>query len=352
MTLLIGSNALAGLGLLLRLMGPVAHLQRRYNSSLSYNQISGSTSIEEFRLYGQKLDQIVQSTLLQKKAFEIMSALKIPEISRDFTVTSPNTVYWNSLAGTPIKILPNGNLELINEDKRVLIGHLWAMIQKGEIVIQRNVAVINEGADNGDFLGFVIPALLSSGALAIDVSLYNGNESKLAIARAFSSLFVGSKNVSTHVFDSFHGSPAKIELLRGCQHIHLPFRLMIVESPDRISYFLNDRVSRMRPGDILLASFLHLDRHAEDYFSKRLFSVKRFQTHAVFEKPATHTMYDILNRSGALGSDYKMVNTAYSVEGVLQAVKQAKGVVCQMHTTSAKTDEGYQVTTIGTILKR
>lgn len=159
---------------------------------------------------------------------------------------------------------------------------------------------------------------------------------------------MGRENVSAHVFDSFQSFPRKLDLLKDRQHFHLPFRLMIVESPKNIGFFLADRIARMKLADVMIASFLHLDEKAEAHFSASGFSIERLRKHAVFAKPISQSGQQILGQV----SVNRMLNTAYSVEGVLEVIEKAKGKICQMSVIPTATDDGKPITIVGVVLMK
>jgi len=285
---------------------------------------------------------------------EHINSIPNEQVRELLDVTSANTLFWNSLEAKRINLSSDGTLNILNSDKHILINQLFSLIQQGKVVIDRKVSIINEGADNGDYAGLIVPALFNSGADEINISLINGNVNKLKFAHRFCSALVGKDNVSSSLLDSFKNVPKQIDQFQAFQQIHLPFRLVIVESPERIYSYLEDRIQRTKKKDLMMASFLHLDEQARSNFSSLKFEVIGNSSTglAVFEKAVGVNAQRILHKQGVNQSEQKIYNTAFTVNAIKKLIDEVGGRIIQMSLIPTKTDEEIPIRTIGVILSK
>lgn len=184
-------------------------LQKRAVNSLSRAQLI--ITDEDIARAAVKVANISQRAIIEKRVLEKMK-LGTPSIdAKDRAPYVTGGFYsWSTLPHQRVNIQQNGSIVLLNSDKRVLIEQFVTLVDKGVIIPEKQILLLNEGCDNGDFLGLMIPFLSHCGS-ELKIVLVNGNKKKLEEAAHFSRSLLQDQDVEYLLHDSFRSVPQAID---------------------------------------------------------------------------------------------------------------------------------------------
>jgi hypothetical protein len=282
-----------------------------------------------------------------------LNELRLEPSNKAATVTA-NFALWSSFSrGAKIQLSPTTGLPVIkNSDKVILIKFLGCLEESGRIIIQKNVVIVNEGCDNGDYLMLMIPLLRKLGAENIKIILVNGNENKLRIARKIGAELLSEKDSFAFVENSFDGVPSALEGYEkmGFQVIFAPFRLVIVERPDKIASFIETRIKHMKTNDLGVCSFLH-----KDEVSYQTMVVEGDNEVQAVSGADVYTGEIRGNLRKALLSRNvppSLCNTAFTQEKVKALFSENGGEIVSMSLIETLSDDKKPINVLGTIFRR
>jgi hypothetical protein len=267
---------------------------------------------------------------------------------------SANFLTWASDNASKNRLLANPE-GILNFDKKVLITLLKCLEERGDVFIKKDVVVVNEGCDTGDYLMLFIPLLKKLGAERIKVFLTNGNKDKLALAAKIGKSLLSESDVFFSRVNAFDGVPTELDKYRDFQMIFSPFRLMIVERPDKIRTFLLDRLSYMRSGDIGICSFLHQDSVAETTMIDLGWKSQQDKAslgYSIFKKKSSAGLVRYFEQVGIDLRERDRCNTSFSQEKVQRMFQEIGGEVLHISLIRAHSDEKKRVNLLGTIFKK
>ncbi|NGX62292.1 MAG: hypothetical protein K940chlam9_01789 [Chlamydiae bacterium] len=266
-----------------------------------------------------------------------------------------NIVAWQASEIRFPQVDEEGNIQVLNNDKKVLFNQFASLVTKKNVRINSKVLILNEGCDNADFLGLVVPYLIHKQTNDMQIILTNGQKEKLEVAAKFSTLLLDEKRVSWALANSFDGYPKQIEKHLDYQKLFMFYRLVIVEKFSKIQQFLKDRIAIMGPHDVAMASFLHWDETACRTMNKNY----GYDPHIIedngtavglqFEKPLSERIFTMLKNKGVPKNDLVVVNTAFKIAQIEKMIPQLGGKIVHISIIPTETDEGATINVIGTI---
>ncbi len=315
---------------------------------------------EEFQKTALEVDAISKKAILEKQIIEKMKEPFSLDLEKaDSPIYRTGSFYsWTKANVKKANIQEDGSITLLNSDKRVLITQFACLVEKGVIMPEKQILLLNEGCDNGDFLGLMIPFLLEHGS-ELKVVLVNGNEKKLKEAAMLTKFLVedvGDKNVTYLIHDSFASIPAIVSRnFSDHQTFHLFFRLPIVERFSVVADFTEKRLASMKPSDIAIGSFLLWNKISMDTMLSKQSQVKEENSnlgYVTLEQNMTKSAKNILSNSGTSEEDLGVYTTAFTEKGVQDLIAGCGGDILHLAKIPTKTDDGGNIDVIGVIFRK
>ena len=323
--------------------------------ALSSTSTPTAITEEKYLQTSKKVEELSRLHLLSRNAPSKMKELFSLENAKPPAYVDGTFYSWAKAPCKKVDIKEDGSINILNSDKRILINQLAHLIDKGIVVPEKKILLLNEGCDNGDFLGLVIP-LLSNQGTNIKVLLVNGNEKKLKEATQLSSILLDGKDVTYLLHNSFESIPSPVTQFADHQMFHLFFRLAIVEKFDVIVDFIKKRIDVMKPNDVALASFLQWNALSMktmcSHYSNTTKEANNDLGYIVLEGKTTNSAKkDLINR-GTPEQNLNVYNTAFTKEAVADLIVSNHGEILQMTIIPTTTDAGHDINVIGVIFKK
>jgi len=152
------------------------------------------------------------------------------------------------------------------EDKRVLLGRLFNLIQKGSVKLSDDITVSCEGCDTGNYFPLVFSVLtMDEKKRTIRPFFINGSKGMVMKASEVAHKIFhlenkegmyGDGGVYGGICNSYEGPPSGLDKFRASQNLFFPFRLGVTGSYEDIKKFLADRMSLMGKSGVCCISFL------------------------------------------------------------------------------------------------
>lgn len=320
-------------------------------ATLSYTSIQGAVDDKRFQATSKTLDlAAAQFALAQKleeklkrskQPFLLNDAISEPQPASTRAVTkTPNFIAWGTVNPKDRPLFKDGIPRVECSDKEVLIKLLACL---PEVRFDQDVLLIHEGCDTGDYLPLFVSFLKGRKVERMKILLTNGNNGKLVRAANIAAHLLRKEDVFFSIANAFDGIPTEVCKYADFQKIFSPFRLMMVERPDKISLFIRQRLEFMRAQDVGIASFLFNDEVAHSTMQAYQLTARKSEVPgiSVFTR-----QFRLLRESG------EKCNSAFTVEAIEQLFKEAQGGILHMSKISTMTDEYKPINVIGVIFKK
>lgn len=341
-------------------------LFRRFFSQPSFsvrmpfrNNVS-SISSKEYLKAGEQVLALSRQNMLQREIAAIFTsnvegrAKEYHELESRSLRPSGTSFVWLAEPVERPAFHKEGAAEVKLADKRVLLYQLAALIEKGTLPLLSKVVMVNEGCDNGDFLGQAVPYLKSKNITDLKIVLTEPHQEKLRIAATFAACLTSKDDVYAGVVDAFKETPPLLARFPEHQKMFLFYRLAILHTPSMISDLVRTRLSQMRSADIGVASFLSADSTAESTMVGRYSYVKKEDKEGsvLYSKTLFKKAIDTLKKMKVPEEDQPSYISAFRPEVVKKMIHGSGGEIVQMSTIPAKTDLGHPINTHGVIFKK
>ena len=350
-----------GQAFLTRTVSPLSKKGRCFHKNpykkMPMKVIVGTVSEDQFSLADKEVGELVKNAL--KKVHTKLQGPdeEVPVHPRSIQPDSVTGTLLNWLALPPVvpRVAKDGSISLLNSDKGVLSTLFYLLVNAGKFEIKKNVFLLNEGCDNGDVLGLVIPLLSAKGAENIKVHLVNGNEAKLHVARKFVSLLIPKENVSTEIINCFKDISEKLNEHVNYQKYFLFYRLVIVEKHSEIASFVESRLKIMAHQDVAFASFLFNDDFALQFAKNYKYELDQEnleEGYRVFKKNLPSKLIKKLQENKVEEKNWPAYLTAFEPKTICALIEKCKGEILHLSVIDTQTDEGTEMKVIGVIFKK
>jgi hypothetical protein len=262
--------------------------------------------------------------------------------------------------GAPIRdpmLKKSGELELLNRDK---LDGLVSAIALGYFPYEamQNVALYDEGCDNGDILGYALPWLIKS-QVHTGVVLTNGHPKKLELASQFSNWITNNPRLATaYVHNAFDKRIIGGQNLKPLdQKVFMIFHLGIVERPAQISKLLERRFRVMQPQDIVLLTLLLKDSRSDEILTKEhsfcLDFSKSLPGTTIYQKSLPAAVKSQLSQEGVHGQEQDYYISTFSPEDAVNLIETSGGTILTGTTSEAPVEgRGGNVTYMNFVLRK